>query len=75
MIFCCNETHVTSDVLDPKLDIPGYNCVRSDSTSRLSAGIVIYVHRTVQYKIVDEIVYEFNNIIVVDVLNSPCRGR
>lgn len=47
----------------------------SDSTSRHSAGIVIYVHRTVQYKIVDEIVYEFNNIIVVDVLKSPCRGR
>lgn len=53
----------------------GYKCIRSDSTSRHSAGIIVYVKDSVQYRIVKDIVYALNNVLIVDILNGPCRGK
>ena len=38
-LFICTETHLTNEILQAEASILGYNCIRSDSNSRHSAGI------------------------------------
>lgn len=43
--------------------------------SPYGAGIVIYVKENIQYRLCAELVYELNNVIMIDILNGPGRGK
>lgn len=74
-VFATVETHLTADISDNEVCIEGYNIIRSDSPSRHTAGVAIYVRATRKYSSVDNIAYDFNNILIVDIHNGSCRGR
>ena len=46
------ETHVTREVEDHELQIQGYTCVRGDSESSRTGGVLLYVDKKVKFKIV-----------------------
>lgn len=74
-LFIAVETHVTSDINDGELSIFNYKIIRSNSTSRHSAGIAMYVDQSIKFEIINDVCYNLNNIIIVDILNGPFRGR
>lgn len=43
MMLCCSETRTTEDIHDGELTIQGYDYVRSDSDSRHTGGVIIYI--------------------------------
>lgn len=74
-ILCCTEARVTEDISDSEISVDGYNVIRSNSPSRHSGGVVVYIANTVQYEVKSDIVFEYNNILVVDIMNESVRGR
>lgn len=75
-LMCCTETHVTEEIYDSEIQIDGnYRPIRSNSLSRHSAGVVIYVKPEYTCTVIEDRVFGFNNIIVVDILNGLSYGR
>jgi len=74
-LFCCTESRITNDIQESELSILDYKTVRSDSISRFSGGVTVFINCTVNYKIVSSFVNGYNNIIVLDILNGKSRGR
>lgn len=46
------ETHVTQQIEDHELDISGYICVRGDSESYRTGGVLLYVDRRIKFFII-----------------------
>lgn len=44
---CISETHLTQTIYDSEVEIDGYNLIRSDSNSRHTGGVLIYVRSDV----------------------------
>ena len=65
------ETHITSDVGDHELQIMGYKCVRGNSESSRTGGVLLYVDRRAKYKIIATDANERNwwaiKIIICDI--------
>lgn len=75
-IFICTETHVSSSILDSEIAVSDvYNVIRSDATSRHSAGVVVYVKSNVTFNVVEDFIFGLNSVIVIDILNGLSRGR
>lgn len=45
------ETHVTNIVEDHELEIDGYVCVRGDSESSRTGGVLLYVNKSIKFEI------------------------
>ena len=45
------ETHVTDAVVDHELEIDGYVCVRGDSESSRTGGVLLYVDKSIKFEI------------------------
>lgn len=70
-IVLCSETHVTENVGDAEIAIVGYNHVRCDSHSRHTGGVLIYIHKSVDFKLIYN--RSFNNnmwCIVIKTIKS-----
>lgn len=46
------ETHVTHTVEDHELEINGYACVRENSESSRTGGVLLFVDRNIKYEII-----------------------
>lgn len=49
MILCLTEARVTADISDVELKILNYSCVRCDSDSRHTGGVLVYVNNGIDY--------------------------
>lgn len=74
-LIICTETRTTADILDSEISIQGYETIRSDSPSRHSGGVVVYKRAGVKVNVVQNFVNGYDNVLVFDVENSPCRGE
>jgi exonuclease III len=50
-ILCLSETRVTKDIEDFEIDIDGYQCIRGDSSSRYTGGVIMYVKKTINFEV------------------------
>lgn len=75
ILLICTEARTTEDILYSEIQINGYDTLRSDSASRHSGGVVVYKKTGVRCKIVSNIVHAYDHIFVLDVEDSPCRGK
>lgn len=46
------ETHVTNMIEDRELEIKGYVCVREDSKSNRTGGVILYVESTIKFEVI-----------------------
>jgi hypothetical protein len=46
------ETRVTSDINDCEIQIDGYTCIRCNSSSRYTGGVIIYIMKRISFKII-----------------------
>lgn len=51
MLACLTETHLTKDIDDFEINIPNYDVIRNDSTSRNTGGVMFYVHTDLSVKV------------------------
>lgn len=61
--------------MESEININGYKTLRSNSYSRHTGGIIVYVRNPVQVNIICNHVEGNDNVLIFDVVNSPCRGR
>lgn len=65
-LMCCTETHVTEEINDSEIQIDGnYRLIRSNSLSKPEYTCTV----------IEDRVFGFKNIIVVDILNGLSYGR
>lgn len=69
------ETRVTDSVYDGEIHIPAYTCIRSDSMSRQSGGVVFYALQPQCVKMVKSFQIGYNNLLICDISNCDNRGR
>jgi exonuclease III len=50
LYICITETHLTPEVLDAEILIPGYNLFRSDRSGRTHGGVATYVRKELLVK-------------------------
>lgn len=50
-IVLCAETHITENVTDSEIKIIGYNHVRCNSFSRHIGGVIMYINKSINFKI------------------------
>lgn len=74
-LIICTESHVTDKMNDSEIALEGYVTVRSDSLSTHTAGVTIYVKNKIRFNVVEQHVFEFNNILVFDVFGTASKGR
>lgn len=55
-----SETHLTDEISDNEMHINNFHLYRTDSTSRHTGGVAIYVHESIQVLHVDKIVISMN---------------
>lgn len=72
--MCCTESRITSDINENEINIPGYRTIRSDAKNRHSGGVTLYLQQQVKFRVLYNKVFEHNNILIVDVIDSECRG-
>ena len=48
--ICVTESHLTPEVLDAEISIPGYDVFRSDRVGRSHGGVVTYVRKDLVVK-------------------------
>ncbi|KAK2578419.1 hypothetical protein KPH14_000966 [Odynerus spinipes] len=51
-ILCTTETHVTDEIKDQEVLIPGYEIYRCNAETRRTGGIIIYVKKSITAKMV-----------------------
>lgn len=51
-ILLCAETHITANITDAEIEIKEYNHTRCNSFSRHTGGVIIYTHKTVDFKVI-----------------------
>lgn len=73
--LCCTESHITEQVNDGELSLTNYHLVRSNSISTHTAGVALYIKSDVKFKVVENYVFEFNNVLVIDIFDTRVRGR
>lgn len=49
----CTEARLTNDICEKEYEIDGYNAVVCLSQSRFTGGVVIYVKKTLKYKVIE----------------------
>lgn len=47
-----SETHLTKNILNREVGIANYNLLRSDSNSRHTGGVAIYIKKSLNYKVI-----------------------
>jgi len=45
------ETHVTDEIEDHELEINGYVCVRGDSESSRTGGVLLYIDKDIKFDV------------------------
>lgn len=71
----CTEARTTDMILDSEIRINGYDHIRSDSLTRHSGGVVVYKRSDVKSNVVHDDVSGYDNVLVLDVYDTACRGR
>lgn len=74
ILLCCTEARVTDDIYEKEIHIDGYYTVRSNSHSRHSGGVVVYVKNGTVSQVLEDKCFLYNNVLVLDVMNNQCRG-
>lgn len=74
MILCCSEARTTEDILDGEITIEGYECIRSDSDSRHTGGVIMYIKNNIKYKIMETISIK-NSIWCLSIEALDCAHR
>lgn len=72
-IVCLNETHITTDIQDAELNIPGYQCFICYSNSRHTGGVVIYVSNNLKVTVLSQKVSVYNYWSLLIKVNFPHR--
>lgn len=72
--MCCTESRVTDDVTDNEINIGSYRAIRSDAKNRHSGGVTLYLQQQVKFRVLYNKMFEHNNIFIIDVMESECRG-
>lgn len=83
-----SETCLTDGVEDFEINMDGYNCVRVDSNSRYTGGVVMYIREDVKHRVVKRDVLQKNywvlvckltcknfSATIVAVYRSPSSGK
>lgn len=52
LVVCVTETHITQDIEEVELMIPGYKCISCLSHSRHTGGVIIYVKKNINSSII-----------------------
>lgn len=65
IVLGLTETHVTSDVEDHEVQIDGYVCVRGNSESSRTGGVLLYIDRAMSYEVLEVDICEGNWWVVV----------
>lgn len=74
-LFICTESRVTQDVLESEIKIGQYKLLRSDSNSRSSGGVTVYVRDCMKAQVIVNDVNNYDHILVFHVYDGLCRGR
>lgn len=53
-IIALTETHLTENINDSEISLANYSTVRCDSTSRKTGGVVLYIKKNFQYRLLDK---------------------
>lgn len=82
-LLCLSETHVTTDIIDNEIKIDEYKCIRCDSNSRHTGGVVMYIKEGIKFKLVKivalvktwfiAIQIEESNLQISVIYNSPSQ--
>lgn len=51
-ILAFTETRITEDIDDEEISIPGYNIIRCNSEKRTTGGVILYIKKSIKYKII-----------------------
>lgn len=54
-LVCITETHIVQDMEPVEYQIEDYNCVVNYSNSKRTGGVIIYVHKDIRFKIIQNI--------------------
>lgn len=74
-VLVCTEARVTNEIMESEITMVGYNVIRSNSASRRSGGVIIYIRAGTKYKLILNDVVGYDHIVVYDIESGPCRGR
>lgn len=66
-ICVVTETHVTSNILDHEIEIPGFKYIRSDSHSTHTGGVVVYITKKLKYENIKIIATTYLWMVSVDI--------
>ena len=69
------ETHVTNQIQDHELRISGYECVRGDSESTRTGGVLVYIDKRIRFEIkaIDKCEGNWWSIII-NIQDRNCKG-
>jgi exonuclease III len=75
-ILLLSETRVTVEIEDVELNIDGYVCVRGNSSSRYTGGVVIYLKSDITYEIVSNIgTIEHDYFLCIKIMKGFVNGH
>lgn len=52
LILCCSEARITEEINETEYEIEGYNNIVCFSSSRHTGGAVIYIRKSIKYKVI-----------------------
>ncbi len=64
-VVCISETHITEEISEVEVEIPGYAHVTSNSNSRHTGGVIIYILQDLKYKILTNVSIDYEYWAVV----------
>ena len=70
-ILCLNETRLDHTIFDGEIEINGFNIVRKDSNRKVG-GVVIYICKTINFEIRDDLFDHSKEMIWLEILIHLC---
>lgn len=55
------ETHIKDTIYDVEIDLKGYNCIRCDTSSSHTGGVIIYVKNFINFSIISTVADVMNH--------------
>ncbi|KAJ8913180.1 hypothetical protein NQ315_009017 [Exocentrus adspersus] len=77
LIICISETHITSEIADEEIEVPGYKLITCYSNSRYTGGVIIYIKDGLTFTLLKECTMDYSfwlherNIIFGGIYRSP----
>jgi hypothetical protein len=70
-----SETHVTNEIGQQEIEIPGYDVIRNDSSSRFTGGVVIYISNSLKWSLISNVHRSKTWITAIDIHTNEYAGR